>query len=229
MRCRWNAASCCPAGHESGRISALSEARNSAGEAGRTAGCAHQPALVLRPRDRPLPLLSPACRPGSTTEDARWVVVDLVDQRAHIRAGLDAVVAMEARVAVAPVERPRLGGLGVAAVRSRLRLGRLLRVSRVRDRLCRHQRGQLLTGARDRGGEIAHTPLCRVARRARAGRHGCLRTVRVLAARQEAAGLFRGRTRKRSMYSSVKTRCSRISSRAPSLSRSATLRRMRSW
>ena len=59
--------------------------------------------------------------------------------------------------------------------------------------------------------------------------HGCLRTVRVLAARQEAAGLFRGRTRKRSMYSSVKTRCSRISSRAPSLSRSATLRRMRSW
>jgi hypothetical protein len=28
---------------------------------------------------------------------------------------------------------------------------------------------------------------------------------RVLAARQEAAGLFRGRTRKRSMYSSVKT------------------------
>jgi hypothetical protein len=229
MRCRWNAASCCPAGHESGRISALSEARNSAGEAGRTAGCAHQPALVLRPRDRPLPLLSPACRPGSTTEDARWVVVDLVDQRAHIRAGLDAVVAMEARVAVAPVERPRLGGLGVAAVRSRLRLGRLLRVSRVRDRLCRHQRGPTPhRGTAPRGRDRAHPPVSG-GETCSCGRHGCLRTVRVLAARQEAAGLFRGRTRKRSMYSSVKTRCSRISSRAPSLSRSATLRRMRSW
>jgi predicted NBD/HSP70 family sugar kinase len=89
--------------------------------------------------------------------------------------------------------------------------------------------GQLLTGARDRGGEIAHTPAVSGGETCSCGRHGCLRAVRVLAARQEAAGLFRGRTRKRSMYSSVKTRCSRISSRAPSLSRSATLRRMRSW
>ncbi len=62
----------------------------------------------------------PSCSASSTPshpsqpEDARRSAVDLVDQLAHFHGRFDAVVAVEAQVAVSPVERPRPRGLGVA-------------------------------------------------------------------------------------------------------------------